>query len=166
MYTCFTTRQPVANVLFCSSLTGHGVRSQVRFTFSLQPYLKEGSGQNYLALFVRIALWRTSSLPEEIIDALQRNPEEAMAVTIWGERNGYFTSKVSDNSNLLKSVDLQSGSTYQMHFTKEGVCYYDIHVNFLSAGSTYLLITDIDRKLPGSHRTSIMFRLVCFIFEL
>ena len=151
LLTCFSTL----------SVTERGRLSKVISSFSLQPYVEE-SEQNNLVLFFRITLWDKSYLPAGILDALQRltNPEEAISVTIWGERDGRWAQRVSDNHDLVNSVDVRSGSTYKMHFTKEESCYYDIHIKSLSAASTYLLIIGINKKVPGSHKSNIMVRLV------
>ena len=130
-------------------------------SISFKPAFKSGTKED-LNLSVDIKFWNPPWLPEELSKALQKNPEEVLSVTILEDRAGHWTH-VTDNRHLVNAVDLQSGSTYD--FWPGYFFEYNIHVNSVSVGSTYLIIIDITKHQPINPRSMVKFRLVYFLLQ-
>ena len=147
-----------------STVAERGASSKIIFTVFFHPFLDK-TDKTGLMLKIRINLRANSGLSPQVVEAVKRSPEKALSVSLLGNEDGYWKHRVSDNRDLINSVDFKSGSTYTMNL-REPVSYYDVDVNSLSAGSMYLLIIDINKELPGSHRSIIKFRLVWFLFDM
>ena len=145
-----------------STVAGYGERSKVIHSFFMRPLIFFDT--NKLDLLVQVMFH--NFMPYPVFTALQNNPENArgmISMTFLRESNVYWQS-ISDNRELVGSVDPQSGSTYELkynHFEKKW--YYDMNIKSLSAGSTYLMVVNIAKHLPKSHMNIVKFRLVCFL---
>ena len=140
----------------CFSLCpADGHLSKIIETITLQPYVDATSE---LVLEVRIHL--SANIPFEVVEAVLRNPQEALRVMVESKKRLDNQDKLSEPGEQIRGPEL----IHKLLPTTEYLTY-EILVRKLMKGDTYLIRIDINENPPDHPGHFVKFRLVGHFFS-